>query len=101
MVQELRETIRKDLIVEVEIGSCVGHKAVKFKIFGDWRKTATKASILHVERANFRLPRELVRTMSWESAFGVSITLPFPHLSHLKLYFSGWSACCQRCVYPI
>lgn len=48
---------------EVAIGGCLGHSdhgLVKFKIFGDRGKTATKPLTLGVGRADFRLLRELV-----------------------------------------
>ena len=57
---------------EMEIGGHLGHsdhEAVKFKIYGDRRKTASKTSTLDMRRADFRLLRELLSKVPWEKAF--------------------------------
>ena len=57
---------------DVAIGGHLGHndhEAVEFKIFGDRRKTATITSALDMGRADFRLLRELVSKVPWETAF--------------------------------
>ncbi|GAB0207049.1 ubiquitin-associated protein 1 [Grus japonensis] len=62
---------REGLVGEVAIGGCLGHsdhEVVEFKIFGDRRKTATKTSTLDMGRADFRLLRELVSQIPWETA---------------------------------
>ncbi|GAB0186493.1 hypothetical protein GRJ2_001114600 [Grus japonensis] len=83
LVQVLKEPTRKgallDLLLvnreglmgEVAIGGRLGHsdhEVVEFKIFGDRRKTATKTSTLDMRRADFRLLRELVSQVPWETA---------------------------------
>lgn len=42
---------------------------IKFKILGGNRRTATKTSTLDTRRADFRLLRELVSKVSWETSF--------------------------------
>ncbi|GAB0207904.1 mitochondrial enolase superfamily member 1 [Grus japonensis] len=62
---------REGLVGEVAIGGRLGHsdhEVVEFKIFGDRRKTATKTSTLDMGRADFRLLRELVSQVPWETA---------------------------------
>ncbi|GAB0202528.1 mitochondrial enolase superfamily member 1 [Grus japonensis] len=62
---------REGLLGEMAIGGCLGHsdhEVVEFKIFGDRRKTATKTSTLDMGRADFRLLRELVSQVPWETA---------------------------------
>ncbi|GAB0205816.1 hypothetical protein GRJ2_003047200 [Grus japonensis] len=62
---------REGLMGEVAIGGRLGHsdhEVVEFKIFGDRRKTATKTSTLDMRRADFRLLRELVSQVPWETA---------------------------------
>ncbi|GAB0180024.1 hypothetical protein GRJ2_000467700 [Grus japonensis] len=62
---------REGLMGEVAIGGHLGHsdhEVVEFKIFGDRRKTATKTSTLDMRRADFRLLRELVSQVPWETA---------------------------------
>lgn len=57
---------------EVERGEQLGHsdnEVVKFKIFGVTRKTATKTSTLDLGREDFRLLRERVSVIHWETAF--------------------------------
>ncbi|GAB0206625.1 mitochondrial enolase superfamily member 1 [Grus japonensis] len=83
LVQVLKEPMRKGalldlllvnregLVGEVAIGGRLGHsdhEVVEFKIFGDRRKTATKTSTLDMGRADFRLLRELVSQVPWETA---------------------------------
>ena len=54
---------------EVMLCGCLGHSVhVRFTIFGDRRKTATKTSTLDMGRADFRLLRVLVK-VPWETAF--------------------------------
>lgn len=84
MVQVLRELTRKSsflglllvnrkgLMGEVAVGGHPGHgkcKAVKYKIFDDRRKIATRTSAMNMERADFRLLRELVSKVPRETAF--------------------------------
>ncbi|GAB0176455.1 mitochondrial enolase superfamily member 1 [Grus japonensis] len=62
---------REGLMGEVAIGGCLGHsdhEVVEFKIFGDSRKTDTQISTLDMRRADFRLLRELVSQVPWETA---------------------------------
>jgi len=77
-VQVLREPMRKGVLLdlllvkreslmsEVEIGDDFGHgvhkwpKVVKFKLFGDMRKTGRETASLAVERVDLRQLRELV-----------------------------------------
>ncbi|GAB0177896.1 hypothetical protein GRJ2_000254900 [Grus japonensis] len=62
---------REGLMGELAIGGCLGHsdhEVVEFKIFGDRRKTDTKTSTLDMRRADFRLLRELVSQVPWETA---------------------------------
>ena len=57
---------------KVAIGDCLchsDHKVVEFHIIGDRRKTASKPSTLDVGGAEFRLLKELVSKVPWESAF--------------------------------
>ncbi|RMC15443.1 hypothetical protein DUI87_07634 [Hirundo rustica rustica] len=57
-----------DLMSEVEIGSRLGHsdhKAIKFKISVDRRKSASKTSTLYRKREHFSLLRELIPTNLW------------------------------------
>jgi len=45
------------------VGGCLGHcdhEIVEFKIFGDMRKTVSRATTLDFGRADFRLLKELV-----------------------------------------
>lgn len=56
---------------EVETGDDLGHgshKVVKFKFFGDRRKTGSKTMSLDVERIDLRLLRELVSKVLWETS---------------------------------
>lgn len=65
------------LVGEVTIGGCCGHsdhEVFQFNIFSDTRKPTSKILILDMERADFKLLRELVSKVPWESAFqGVGI----------------------------
>ena len=45
------------------------HEVVEFRIYGDRRKTATKTSALDMGKADFRLLRELVSKVPWETSF--------------------------------
>ena len=57
---------------EVVIGGCLGHndhKVVEFQIVDKKRKTADKTSTQDMGRADFRLLRELISKVPWESAF--------------------------------
>lgn len=45
------------------------HEVVKFKFFGDMRKTATKTSTPDLWRADSRLSWELVRKLPWDIHF--------------------------------
>ena len=84
LVQVLREPTRKgallDLLLEnreglvgaVAIGSRLSHsdhEVVEFRTYGDRRKSATKTSALDTGKADFRLLRELVSKVPWETAF--------------------------------
>lgn len=63
---------RKGLMREVAIGSHSGHgshKAVKYKIFDDRRKIATKTPALDMVRPDFRMLRELVSKVLCKIAF--------------------------------
>lgn len=63
---------RKGLMGEVAVGGHPGHgncKAVKYKIFDDRRKIATRTSAMNMERADFRLLRELVSKVLCKTAF--------------------------------
>ncbi|MGZ7263549.1 hypothetical protein ACXWQS_09520, partial [Streptococcus pyogenes] len=56
---------------DVVIGGRLGHsdhEVVEFKIYGDRRKSATKTSSLDMGKADFRLLRELVSKVPWETA---------------------------------
>ncbi|KFQ96526.1 Fatty aldehyde dehydrogenase, partial [Nipponia nippon] len=60
---DLLLTSREGLVGEVPIGGCFGrrdHEAVKFKIYGNRRKTASRTSALDTKRADLRLLRELL-----------------------------------------
>lgn len=46
--------------------SHIDHRAIKFKISGDRRKSARKTSTLAMRRADLRLLRELVSRVPWE-----------------------------------
>ena len=63
---------RESLMGEVATGGCLGHsshEAVKFQIYGNRRKPASKTSTLDMRRADFRLLRELLSKVPWEKAF--------------------------------
>ena len=56
---------------EVMVGGCLGHsdqKMVEFKIVGDMGNPVRRASPLDSGRADFRLLKELVSKVPWESA---------------------------------
>lgn len=52
---------------EMVVGSHLGHKVNKFKIFVDRRKSASKCSTLDMRRTDFRLIRGLVSKVPGES----------------------------------
>lgn len=52
---------------EMVVGSHLGHKVNKFKIFVDRRKSASKCSALDMRRTDFRLIRGLVSKVPGES----------------------------------
>ena len=63
---------KQRLVDEVATGGHLGHsdrELVKFKILDDKRKTASKNSSLDRRRVDFRLLRELVSKIPWETAF--------------------------------
>ncbi|KAK4811148.1 hypothetical protein QYF61_019779 [Mycteria americana] len=63
---------REGLVGDVMVGGCVGHsdhEMVEFKIFGVMRKKVSRVATLDLRRANFKLFRELVSSVPWESAF--------------------------------
>lgn len=83
-IQVLRELTRKDALIDlllentegimgkVMIGSSLchsDHEVVKFKIFSDRKKTASKTLTLDMERTNLKFHRKLVRQVIWETAF--------------------------------
>ncbi|GAB0203247.1 hypothetical protein GRJ2_002790300 [Grus japonensis] len=47
----------------------MGKEVIEFQIIGDRRKIASKTSTLDMGRADFRLLKELVSKVPWESAF--------------------------------
>ena len=72
MVQVLRELTRKSSFLGLLLVNRKGHgncKAVKYKIFDDRRKIATRTSAMNMERADFRLLRELVSKVLCKTAF--------------------------------
>ena len=63
---------REGLLGEVVIGGWLGHsdqEVVKLQIIGDRRKIASKTSTLDMGKADFRLLKELVCKVPWETAF--------------------------------
>ncbi|XP_040977464.1 uncharacterized protein LOC121232961 [Aquila chrysaetos chrysaetos] len=82
--QVLREPTRKDALLDllfvnregivgdVLVGGCLGHsdhEMVEFKIFSVMRKQDSRVATLDFRRANFKLFRELLSRVPWESAF--------------------------------
>lgn len=80
--QVLCEPTRKDALLDflfmnrerlggdAMVRGCLGHsdhKTVEFKIFGAMRKKVSKVSTLDFKRAKFKLLRELVSRVPWES----------------------------------
>ncbi|KAK4811191.1 hypothetical protein QYF61_019822 [Mycteria americana] len=54
------------------VGGCLGHsdhEMVEFKIFGVMRKKVSRVATLDFKRADFKLFRELLSSVPWESAF--------------------------------
>ncbi|GAB0210316.1 mitochondrial enolase superfamily member 1 [Grus japonensis] len=63
---------REGLMGDVMVGDCLGHsdhERVGFKIFSVMRKKDSRVATLDFRRANFKLLRELLIGLSWESAF--------------------------------
>ena len=63
---------REGLMGDVMVGGCLGHsdhERIESKIFGVMRKKVSRVATLDFRRANFKLFRELVSRVSWESAF--------------------------------
>lgn len=46
------EILHSATMVEVVTGGHSGHEVIKFQIFGDGRKTATKSSTLDMEKSD-------------------------------------------------
>lgn len=63
-----RESLMDEMVISAHHGNG-DHEVVKFKILGDRRKTVTKTSTLNIRRTDFRLLRELVVNIPWETAF--------------------------------
>ena len=63
---------REGLIGDIMVGVCLGHsdhEMAECKIFGIMRKKVSRVATLDFKRANFKLFRELLSRVPWESAF--------------------------------
>jgi len=69
--------MNRSVVCEVQIGGCLGHsnhEVAESKIFSHRRKSAMKTSTFDMEKLDFRLARELVNMVFWETAFeGVGV----------------------------
>ena len=71
----------ESLMGEMATGDCLGHsdhdhdrdQVVKFKSFGDRRKIYIQTPALDMRRADFRLLRELVNKVPWETFESIGV----------------------------
>lgn len=70
-MHEAAQVNRDGLVGQWKISSCLGHSDHEwlFQIFDNMRKIVSKAATLGFGRADFRLLKELVSNVVWESAF--------------------------------